>query len=402
MLTNQFQDLTLSRLGFGAMRLPLREDKSVDEVQVDGMVDYAIAHGVNYFDTAWPYHGGLSEVIMGRSLNRYPREQWYLADKYPGHQIADSYDPAGIFQRQLKKCGVDYFDFYLLHNVCENSIQVYEDPRWGILPYFLEQKKQGRIKHLGFSCHGRLDTLRRFLDETGDAMEFCQVQFNYLDWTLQQGKEKYELLTSRNIPLWVMEPVRGGKLASLSPEHTKALRALRPDESPAAWCFRFVQDLPNVKMILSGMSSMEQMVENVATFAAERPLSEAERNALLNVAEGMKNSIPCTACRYCVDSCPMGLDIPMLIATCNEMRVQPGMNLMMRLEALPEDKKPSVCLSCGACARMCPQAIDIPAAMGELSAAAAKLPTWAQICRERDEAARKAQNLSPGIGSRRQ
>ncbi len=390
MLTNEFRGLTLSRLGFGAMRLPLLPDKTVDEAQVDAMVDYAIAHGVNYFDTAYPYHASLSEKIIGRSLNRYPRQSWYLATKYPGHQIASSYDPAAVFEEQLQKCGVDYFDFYLLHNVYEKSIEVYMDPKWGILPYFLEQKRLGRIRHLGFSSHAGLETLERFLDYAGDSMEFCQLQLNYLDWTLQQGREKYELLTRRGIPVWVMEPVRGGKLASLPPQAAEMLRALRPDEKAPAWAFRFLMDLPNVKMILSGMSSMEQMAENVATFGTDRPLSGAERSALMEVAEGLKHSIPCTACRYCTDRCPVGLDIPTLIAIYNELRVQPAMGITMRLEALPEGKRPSDCLGCGACAQMCPQSIDVPAAMKNLAAEAAKLPSWAQICRERDEAARKA------------
>ena len=209
MLTNDFKEITLSRLGFGTMRLPVIGGNAaeIDEKQVDEMVDYAISHGINYFDTAYPYHGGMSEKVIGRSLSRYPRENYYLATKYPGHQLSSSYDPAAIFEEQLKKCGVDYFDFYLLHNVYENSIQVYTDERWGIVDYFVEQKRKGRIKHLGFSCHGRTDTLREFLDYCGDKMEFCQIQLNYLDWTLQDAKEKYELLTERGLGVWVMEPV---------------------------------------------------------------------------------------------------------------------------------------------------------------------------------------------------
>ncbi len=388
MLTNTFQELTLSRLGFGAMRLPLREDKRVDEAQVDAMVDYALAHGVNYFDTAWPYHDGLSEVILGRSLARYPRERWHLADKYPGHQIADTYDPAAIFEKQLEKCGVDYFDFYLLHNVYENSIQVYEDPRWGILDYFKEQKRLGRIKHLGFSCHGRIDLLTRFLDDAGDAMEFCQIQLNYLDWTLQNARAKYDLLAERGVPVIVMEPVRGGKLAQLPPGAQARLSALRDDERAPAWAFRFLQDLPNVKVILSGMSSLEQMKENVATFETARPLSAAEREALLAVAEELKDSVPCTACRYCVDSCPMGLDIPKLLSVYNELRFAPSTNTVMTLDAMPEDKRSAACIACGSCARMCPQGIDIPAALADLTHRIGAMPTWAEICRQREEAAK--------------
>ncbi len=396
MLTNDFQGLALSRLGFGAMRLPLlpghKEPTAIDEAQVDAMVDYAMAHGVNYFDTAHPYHGGLSERVLGRSLARYPRQSWYLADKYPGHQIAQRYDPAAIFEEQLERCGVDYFDFYLLHNVYENSIQVYMDPQWGILDYFVEQKRLGRIKHLGFSCHGGLPTLARFLDYCGDKMEFCQLQLNYLDWTLQQGREKYDLLTARGIPVWVMEPIRGGRLAALTGGQMDALRRLRPQDSAAAWALRFLQGLPNVKMILSGMSSLEQMVENVDTFTQDRPLTEAETAALLELAEGMKDAVPCTACRYCCDGCPMGLDIPAMIAACNEARFALSSNVRMRFDALPEDKRPAACIACGKCSRTCPQGIDVPAVLKELAQAMEKIPDWAQVCREREEEARKSRS----------
>ncbi|MCI8762609.1 MAG: oxidoreductase [Oscillospiraceae bacterium] len=396
MLTNDFQGLALSRLGFGAMRLPLlpgrKEPTAIDEAQVDAMVDYAMAHGVNYFDTAHPYHGGLSERVLGRSLARYPRQSWYLADKYPGHQIAQRYDPAAIFEEQLERCGVDYFDFYLLHNVYENSIQVYMDPQWGILDYFVEQKRLGRIKHLGFSCHGGLPTLARFLDYCGDKMEFCQLQLNYLDWTLQQGREKYDLLTARGIPVWVMEPIRGGRLAALTGGQMDALRRLRPQDSAAAWALRFLQGLPNVKMILSGMSDLEQMVENVDTFTQDRPLTEAETAALLELAEGMKDAVPCTACRYCCDGCPMGLDIPAMIAACNEARFALSSNVRMRFDALPEDKRPAACIACGKCSRTCPQGIDVPAVLKELAQAIEKIPDWAQVCREREEEARKSRS----------
>lgn len=391
MLTNEFKGIQLSRLGFGTMRLPLmgKDAACIDEEQVDQMVDYLLSHGVNYFDTAYPYHGGMSEKVIGRSLSRYPRESYYLATKYPGHQISQSYDPKAVFEEQLEKCGVEYFDFYLLHNVYENSIQVYKDERWGILDYFAEQKRLGRIRHLGFSCHGRVDTLREFLDYCGDQMEFCQIQLNYLDWMLQEAKEKYELLTERGVGVWVMEPVRGGRLAALSEKENETLHALRPDETGVAWAFRFLQGLPNVKMILSGMSDLEQVRENVETFSEEKPLTQAEQKVLFEIAEGMKNSIPCTACRYCCDGCPKGLDIPMLIATYNEIRFSPAVNVAMRLEALPEEKRPDACIGCGKCAKICPQNIDIPAAMKGLAEEVAKLPSWTEICRQREEAARR-------------
>ena len=235
MMTNDFQGKQLSRLGFGTMRLPTNADGSIDEARVAEMTAYALEHGVNYFDTAYPYHGGESERVIGRVLSKYPRDSYCLATKYPGHQIISTgYNPAEIFEEQLKKCGVEYFDFYLLHNVYEKSMEVYLDPRWGIVDYFKEQKRLGRIKHLGFSCHAETKGLKEFLDACGEDMEFCQIQLNYLDWTLQDAKSKYDLLTERGIPVWVMEPVRGGRLAKLSEPEEAKLKALRPEDSIAS------------------------------------------------------------------------------------------------------------------------------------------------------------------------
>lgn len=389
MLYNKACGEELSRLGFGCMRLPLKEDRTIDEEELQRMVDYAIAHGVNYFDTAYPYHGGMSEICVGRALKKHPKEKWFLASKYPGHQIASSYDPAAVFEEQLEKCGVEYFDFYLLHNVYENSIGVYTDPKWGILDYFREQKRLGRIRHLGFSTHARPDTLERFLDYAGDSMEFCQIQLNYLDWTLQDAKAKYELLTERGIPVWVMEPLRGGRLASLSEADEARMKALRPEESIASWSFRWLQRLPNVKVVLSGMSAMDQMTDNVSTFSGGTPLDDREAALAEEIAEGMKNALPCTRCRYCCDGCPMGLDIPMLIHAYNDVKFASSMTVAMQFDALPEEKKPSACIGCGACAAVCPQNIDIPAAMAELAETIAKMPSWAEMCRQREEAARK-------------
>jgi hypothetical protein len=392
MIYNDFKGLKLSRLGFGAMRLPLipgDADGRVDEVLVEEMTRYAMEHGVNYYDTAYPYHGGQSERVMGRVLGKYPRDSYYLATKYPGHQISETYNPSEIFEEQLKKCGVEYFDFYLLHNVYENSIGTYLDPRWGIVEYFLEQKRQGRIRHLGFSTHGSPALIEEFLDRYGDEMEFCQIQLNYLDWTLQNGKEKYELLTKRGIPVWVMEPVRGGRLANLGETAEKELKALRPDESAASWGFRWLQELPGVKMILSGMSDMAQMKDNVGTFSGGKALDERETEKLYAIADAMKSSVPCTGCRYCCDGCPKGLDIPMLITTYNDVCVSASMNTRMRIDSMPEEKRPAACVACGKCAKVCPQKIDIPDVMKMLVGALEKIPSWAELCRQRDEAARR-------------
>lgn len=383
MLYSNFKDKKLSLLGFGTMRFPTTENGDIDEVLTEELIDKAISNGVNYFDTAWPYHSGMSEVVTAKILKKYPRESYYLADKYPGHQTADKYDPADIFEKQLKKCDVDYFDFYLLHNISENSIGVYKDPQWGIIDYFIEQKKQGRIRHLGFSTHGGVQMIEEFLNEYGEHMEFCQIQFNYLDDTLQQAGEKYALLTKHDIPVWVMEPVRGGKLAHLSDAVEKTMHALRPEESTAAWAFRWLQQYPNVKMILSGMSNMEQVEDNIKTFEEYFPLNGKELALLHGVAEGMKKTVPCTACRYCTDGCPIGLDIPHLVSIYNELSSIPSVTASMRLENLPAEKLPSACISCGSCTQICPQNIDVPKVLADLQQMTDKLPKWADICRER-------------------
>ena len=392
MIIKKFKDEDLSLLGFGTMRLPLKEDGTVDEIQVERMVAYAMENGVNYFDTAYPYHDGESERIIGRILSKYPRESYFLADKFPGHQIFDDYTPERFFEEQLERCQVEYFDFYLLHNVYEKSINTYKDSNWKIVNYLLEQKKNGRIKHLGFSSHGSKEIMKEIIDYCQGELEFCLIQLNYLDWTLQGAREKYEMLTEMGIPVWVMEPVRGGKLARLSDEQEAFLKKLRPEESTPAWAFRFLQDLPNVHMVLSGMSAMEHMKDNVKTFEEYKPLSEEERQFLFDVAEGMKTSVPCTSCQYCVAGCPKGLDIPMLISVYNELKFVPTVNASMRIEAMEEDKKPTACIACGKCSHMCPQGIHIPEIMKELPELMAKLPTWEEVSRLREEAQERNRN----------
>ncbi|MBQ5987593.1 MAG: aldo/keto reductase [Clostridia bacterium] len=393
MQTSELCEQRVSRLGFGAMRLPTLPGGAIDEQQVFDMVDLAMRGGVNYFDTAFPYHGGLSEVVLGKALARYPRESFYLATKYPGHQIASSYDPKGVFEEQLSKCGVDYFDFYLLHNVCESSLPAYTDPKWGIIDYFVEQKRAGRIRHLGFSSHARPETLAAFLDRYGDVLDFCQIQLNWLDWTLQNGKQKYELLTARNLPIIVMEPLRGGKLANLPADEAALLTAERPSDTPAAWGFNFLRALPNVRVILSGMSNIEQMRQNIETFSHSAPLTDAQTALLLDLAERKKDAVPCTACRYCTDGCPMGLDIPMLIAAYNDCKFSAGFTVPMQMDALDEDKRPSACLQCGACAAVCPQSIPIPDVLADFAKLLETRPKWADICREREEAEKRRKGL---------
>ena len=394
MIYKDYQDLKLSALGLGCMRFPVvdGDNDKIDQDAVQEMVDYAMEQGVNYYDTAWGYHGGNSELAIGKALAKHPRESFYLASKFPGYDVTNMDKVEEIFEKQLEKCGVEYFDFYLFHNVCEKNINEYLDPKFGIYEYLLKQKKNGRIRHLGFSTHGSLETMTRFLEAYGKDMEFCQIQLNYLDWTLQDAKGKYELLTERGIPVWVMEPVRGGKLAKLSDENEEKLKTLRPKETIPAWGFCFLQGLPNVKMILSGMSNLEQMRDNVKTFSESRPLTDRESERILEIAEGMKDSIPCTACRYCCEGCPKGLDIPKLIGIFNEVRFMPTTISAMRVEFLPEDKKPSACISCGKCKKICPQNIDIPQAMQDLTKALEKIPSWTEVCRQREAAQKKLEN----------
>ncbi|MBO7196590.1 MAG: aldo/keto reductase [Clostridia bacterium] len=386
-----FQGKQLSLLGFGAMRLPtLGKDDAIDYAEAERMIDRAMEAGINYYDTAFPYHGGNSEIVTGKVLSKYPRDSYYIATKYPGHQVLDSYNPAEIFEQQLEKCGVDYFDFYLLHNISESSISVYLDERWGIIDYFVEQKRLGRIKHLGFSTHGLPENLTEFLDAAGEHMEFCQIQLNYLDWTLQRAKEKCDILAKWNIPVWVMEPVRGGKLVDKLPESAKEhLKSLRSDESVASWCFRWLMTLPNMGVILSGMSTMDQLEDNIKTFSEDKPLSDSEIDVLYSIAESLKNNIPCTACRYCTEGCPMGLNIPMLIEVYNDLRYAPGVNSASKIEFMPEDKRPSACIGCGACVHACPQNIDIPTVLSDFDKLLATIPSWKKICAERAEAAAK-------------
>lgn len=372
MIYKNFQDIQLSALGMGAMRLPVEEgnDAQIDEKAAMAMVKYAMEHGVNYYDTAWGYHDGNSELVMGKALGKYPRESYYLATKFPGYDLANMDKVESIFERQMEKCGVSYFDFYLFHNVCEMNIDAYLNPKYGIYEYLMKQRKAGRIRHLGFSVHGSYDVMKRFLDAYGKDMEFCQIQLNYLDWRFQDAKAKVELLKEHDIPVWVMEPLRGGKLASLTKEDEEKLKKLRPQEEIPAWAFRFLQSIPGVTVTLSGMSNMEQMRANIRTYEEEKPLNTQEMETLLAIADGMvgKIALPCTACHYCVSHCPQGLDIPSLLALYNEhCFTEGGFIAPMAMMAIPEDKRPSACIGCRSCEAVCPQQIKISDAMADFA-----------------------------------
>ena len=374
MIYRDFQDLKLSNLGFGAMRLPVidGDDARIDEAAALRMVDEAMAAGINYYDTAWGYHAENSETVMGKALARYPRDSFFLATKFPGYDLSNMGKVEQIFEKQLQKCGVDYFDFYLFHNVCEMNIDAYlDDEKYRTYSYLIEQKRNGRIRHLGFSAHGSMEVIRRFLDAYGKDMEFCQIQLNWLDWDFQDAKAKVTLLNEWNIPVWVMEPLRGGKLAKLPEADAARLKALRPDENIPAWAFRFLQGVPGVTVILSGMSDSAQLADNLRTFEADRPLNDGEREALSEIAAEMtrRTALPCTACRYCTTHCPQGLNIPWLLELYNEhVFTGGGFIAPMALMAVPEDKQPSACLGCRSCEQVCPQQIRISEALADFSA----------------------------------
>ncbi len=378
MIYRNFQDMKLSALGMGCMRLPVGAGgyTDIDREQVRDMIALAMEKGVNYYDTAWGYHDGCSETVVGEALAAYPRDRFCLSTKFPGYDLSNFPKVREIFERQLEKCRVDYFDFYLFHNVCELNIDSYLDPKYGVRDFLVEQKKNGRIRHLGFSCHGELPVLKRFLEAYGSDVEFCQLQLNYLDWTFQHGREKVELLKEYGLPVWVMEPLRGGRLASLAPEHEARLRALRPDETIPAWAFRFLQSIPEVTMILSGMSNLEQMRANLQTFETDAPLSGTEMDTLSAIADEMlsKKTLPCTGCRYCTEYCPQGLEIPRLIALYNEHAFSDGGFIApMALMAVDRDKWPTACLGCRSCEQVCPQGLKISEAMADF---AEKLNGW--------------------------
>ena len=360
MIYNHFQNINLSALGMGTMRLPTvsGDDTQIDEVQTAAMVQQAFAQGINYVDTAWFYHGGNSEIIMGKVLKNYPRDSFYLATKFPGVNPAWGCESVKqVFERQLEKCQVEYFDFYLYHNVTDRNVDMFLDPKNGIHEYLMEQKKLGRIRHLGFSTHGSLATIRRFLDAHGDDMEFCQIQLNWLDWKLQNAQAKVELLNRYNIPIWVMEPVRGGRLVNLPEDDIATLEALRPGVKTPEWAFRFLQSIDGVTMVLSGMSNEQQMQENLLTFSEHKPVNETEFAALMAMADRMiaKNAVPCTACNYCVDHCPMNIVIPNVIKMYNESVSGTLLH--------PDAPGPKECISCGKCRLHCPQGINIPGVM---------------------------------------
>ena len=383
MIYKTFQDKKLSTLGLGCMRLPTTGNNGgpINIEKATKLIEYAYEHGVNYFDTAYGYHGGESERVTGKVLSQYPRDTWYLASKMPGHMMSyknkklefqgymansKAASPSDIFEEQLEKCGVDYFDFYLLHNLCETSYDFYTDKELRVTEYLLSQKKAGHIKHLGLSTHGRPETIENFLN-IYDCFEFIQLQINYLDWVIQDAKAKYEIAEKHHLPVIAMESCRGGALVSLNPTAEKILKKARPDDPIVHWAFRYLQSLENMQVVLSGMTTMEQLKENIAIYSSDTPTTKEENALLMEVVDTMTNMVQCTACRYCCDDCPQQLDIPKLISMHNETTYEVPFTMHFTLDAMPAKALPASCISCGKCLTMCPQGIDIPKIMQEFA-----------------------------------
>lgn len=369
MIYKPFQDIELSRLGMGNMRLPAKEgtygpNALIDWEKSQEIIDYAMASGINYYDTAYIYNDGESERFLGDALSGYPRDSYYLATKF---YIQATPDPAPVFEEQLRRLKTDHIDFYLLHSLNEENVDDYLNS--GCIDYFLEQQKAGRIRYFGFSSHANPETLRRFADH--HQWDFAQLQLNYFDWQHGTAKDQYQILDERGIPIMVMEPVRGGRLADLTPDTNAQLEAKHPEWSIASWALRFVRDLPRVQVVLSGMSSMDQIIDNVKTFSDDDPLADDDRALLTKVCTEFQSQVqvPCTACRYCCSECPQEINIPEFLKIYNNYKVD-GEWALMELPNVKTAGQPKDCIECGACASHCPQSIDIPVLMKALAEAA--------------------------------
>ena len=354
---------TMPKLGFGLMRLP-ENDGEIDLEQVKRMVDSYLTTGMNYFDTAYVYHGGKSEVAAREALvKRHPRDSFTIATKLPAWEIKKAEDVDRIFNEQCERAGVDFFDFYLLHSIEDGSnydtYEKYDCFKWGV-----QKREEGKIKHFGFSYHGSPELLEEILDKHPE-IEFVQIQLNYLDRTnpVVRSQALYEILSSRNIPIIVMEPVRGGMLAKMDPEIEAKFKAARPDDSVASWALRFVASLPGVMTVLSGMSNEEQMQDNIKTFTDFEPVTNEEIAIIDEVTSEILRvpQIGCTACKYCTDGCPMHISIPDVFRTVNTLRRYPddwrSKNFYSGL--ISRSGKASDCIACGQCEGVCPQHLPI-------------------------------------------
>ncbi len=351
--------ITTSLLGFGAMRLPLTQEGAIDETLAEEMMDLAIKNGVNYIDTAYPYHEGTSEAFVGRVLKKYPRKSFFLATKLPCWKVNSFDDANSIFSEQLVNLQTDYVDFYLLHAI---DGEAYDKMiALGIVTYLEDLKKEGKIKNIGFSFHGIYEDFERIIQS--QAWDFCQIQYNYLDTEEQAGTKGYLLAEKLGIPVIVMEPIKGGSLATLPPDLQHILNNLDAKATVASFAMRWVGSHPYVKVILSGMSTLEQVSDNLRTFTDFEKLTEKEYTALDEIGDTMRGRIgnECTGCKYCMP-CPFGVDIPGNFALWNRFRMFGNYDMVKKEweNAEKTDKRPPVCTECGACVPLCPQNINIP------------------------------------------
>lgn len=353
-------DITLPLLGYGLMRMPKLDPakQEIDLATGQNLIDRAMEAGVNYFDTAYVYHGGDSEKFAGKALKKYPRESYFLVTKMPVRNVASEADVDRIFKEQLERCQTEYFDFYLLHNL--NKDQWPKVEQYKIYDYLKEQQKAGKIRRLGFSFHDEPEILETIA--AAHEWDFAQIQLNYFDWDAYRSREQYEVLTKRGIPVVVMEPLRGGTLASLNPEATEIFRKADPNASTASWAFRYVASLPNVMTVLSGMTYAEHLEDNIKTFTDFKPLTDEERKVIADALAAYKKSgaVPCTGCRYCMP-CPMGVDIPRIFALYNQYKSSGNAwSFVGTYSNMAETSRASACVKCGACLSKCPQKINIP------------------------------------------
>lgn len=368
-------DVKVSLLGMGCMRLPKvdPEKEDIDYEKAQEIIDYAYANGVNYFDTAYGYHGGQSELFVGQALKKYPRESFFLASKMPIWCVKEKGDVERIFNEQLQRCQTDYFDFYLFHS--QNAANFQKCQEFGVYEFLSQMKAEGKIRRLGFSFHDTPEVLRHICDTY--PWDFAQIQLNYLDWEMQDAKAQYQILNDREIPVIVMEPVRGGALASPCEAADILFREERPDKSVASWAIRFAASLPGVLTVLSGMSNMEQVRDNVDTMTRFEPLTDREREVIDEALEAYrkKDTVPCTGCRYCMD-CPFGVDIPKMFSLYNRYVLdRDGEDYLEAYEAQPESERADQCQACGACMEKCPQHIRIPDQMVTIRETVEKIST---------------------------
>lgn len=363
MIYRNFKDIKLSALGMGNMRLPVKTDEPgqpIDFVKAKAIIDNAMRLGINYYDTAYIYHGGESEQFTGRALAEYPRESYFVADKF-NMQANPNYKAQ--FEEQLSRLQMTYIDCYLLHGIQDHFAE--DCISSGCISWFDKMKAQGKIRYLGFSFHGSPALLRRMLEVY--KWDFVQIQLNYYDWIYGDAKILYEILEETDIPVMVMEPVHGGMLANLNPEANALLKNAVPDKSIASWAMRWVMSLKNVKVILSGMSNVEQLHDNIETICEGSALTDEDQNLIKKACELLRPdvSVACTSCRYCCPDCPAGLDIPKLLAAYNEAKIDGAWRLSC-LKSLSPEKLPAMCVACGVCTQHCPQSFDIPKYMKEL------------------------------------